>query len=165
VQWSSAWAHLLACTSSASPEFCLQLVLTDLHIQQGSFNHRLLPALLNLRRVEFMEKGCEDRYLYALAKLRHLEALAVPRASVSPHGLKLLASGRPAETLRALDLRGCPGIDDDAVAQLGGLLSLRWLNISDCNVSDNGVQELVQLCERDGARGAPTRGEEALPRG
>eukprot|EP00873_Tetraselmis_striata_P001828 jgi/Tetstr1/422092/TSEL_012950.t1 len=141
-QWLAAWGDLLAALSASSPGFCASLSIA----RAPALNPSLFPCLLNLRALTLTSQACTDRVLYSLAKLGNLEALAVRDTPVTATGLKLLAAGRPGETLQALDVGECSGVTDDAAPHILQLSALSWLNVSGCGLTEEGLLRVAGGC-------------------
>jgi len=143
-QWATAWGHLLESISESSPGFCWSLSLRVGGFSSMQLNHRLLPRLLNLRELQLPEQHCQDHILYGIAKLQHLEVLVLSSTAVTAKGLGMLASGCTGKTIRALDLKGCKQVTDEAMSHLEGLPALRWMDASGTEMTADRLLSLAK---------------------
>lgn len=121
---------------------CARLARLSL-AQADGLDDGALGPLAGLSRLEALDlTGCVGLGdgVATLAALPRLERLSLTRTHVGPAGLKALA-GAPA--LRELHLRGCPGVNDAALAALGGSTTLRLLSVSSNQVTPRGLQALA----------------------
>jgi F-box domain len=104
---------------------------------------RALGRFASLRRLDFSSAwDLGDSVVFELAKMNKLQHLALRRCvAVSDIGLAALAKGPLADSLTALDLKGCHrNVTDQGLAALKGLTKLQLLDVSGCElVSDLGV--------------------------
>lgn len=103
-------------------------------------------ALGRLRSLQWLEfSSCwdlGDSVVFELAKMSKLEYLALRRCvAVSDIGLAALGKGPLAQSLTALDLKGChKNVTDQGLTAIQGLRKLRFLDLSGCElVSDLGI--------------------------
>lgn len=87
-------------------------------------------------------RGASDDWLQHIAKMHNLTSLHLCNSSLSGNGLEALVA---LQNLAHLDLNDSYDVDDDGLAHLAELPCLKTLKVSQSEVSDVGIANLVDL--------------------
>ena len=83
--------------------------------------------------------GIPEESLRAMAELKDLRMLKLGYSNITGAGLRILSS---LEKVEKLGLEGCRRIGDDAVPELAGWKSLKYLDLQETQVTTQGVEAL-----------------------
>jgi hypothetical protein len=83
--------------------------------------------------------GIPEETLKAIAGLRELRVLYLGYSAITPDGLRTLSSLQKVERL---GLQGCSRVDDAALAELSKWTNLRYLDIQETPVTEQGLAAL-----------------------
>ncbi len=101
-----------------------------------------LKGLHNLRRLRLPDFHTEDKDLALLVGATTLETLEVPRNKFSDLGLKHIGG---VASLRGLDLSDCRTITSAGIEHLRRLKNLQWVGLARTNMTDEALQHLSKL--------------------
>jgi len=110
--------------------------ITDSFIDQLTGLQKLKFLTVGWPSADFTGKTCDK-----LAKLPKLEQLTFPVTSITDDGLAVVAK----LNLAVLELMGSPALTDAGVVHLSRMKSLRYLDLTGCNVTIKGVSALKDL--------------------
>lgn len=85
--------------------------------------------------------GIPEETLKAMAELKELRTLYLGFSSIAPDQLRTLAV---LEKVEKLGLQGCSRVDDTALAELSKWKGLKYLDLQETKVTDQGLAELRQ---------------------
>jgi hypothetical protein len=104
-----------------------------------------LSSLAGCRRLRELHltasKSIDDAALRGIEELQQLEELDLRVTNVKGANLGPL---QKLPQLRILKLAGCP-VDDAAIEEIAGIHSLKWINLNDTAVTDEGKARLQKL--------------------
>lgn len=83
--------------------------------------------------------GMPEETLKAIAELKELRVLYLGFSAITPDGLRTLG---PLDKVEKLGLQGCSRIDDAALAEVAKWKSLKYLDVQEDPVTENGLAEL-----------------------
>ncbi len=83
--------------------------------------------------------GIPEAALRAMAELRELRVLKLGYSAITAQGLRILSS---LEKVEKLGLEGCRRINDGAVGELAAWKNLKYLDLQDTEVTDQGLEAL-----------------------
>jgi Leucine-rich repeat (LRR) protein len=100
---------------------------------------KALGELPELHRLALNDSPVDDAGMAGIARLTRLQVLQLGRSKVTAAGLKPL---RPLRLLEDLNLAGCAGLTDEAIAVLKTFPALKRVSLRDGKVSAQALDEL-----------------------
>lgn len=100
-----------------------------------------LTRCKQLNELNLAKTGLDDRALEEIARIESLRKLRLAANAIGVIGLGHLAT----IALEELDVSECPGVDDQALVQIGRQSKLKRLNLWRTSVTDQGLPHIAQL--------------------
>jgi Leucine-rich repeat (LRR) protein len=129
--------------------------LKELSIGRSKVGNNALELLRLLPTLEYLDLGgphpgpggyrttagtpMDDDLPRAISELKQLRVLKLSYSQIRADGLRLLAS---LDQVSKLALTGCPRVDDGALAELAKWKSLKYLDVQETSVTEQGVAHL-----------------------
>jgi Leucine-rich repeat (LRR) protein len=129
--------------------------LKELSIGRSKVGKNALEVLRLLPTLEYLDLGgphpgpggyrttagtpMDDDVPGAISELKQLRVLKLSYSQIRADGLRLLAS---LDQVSKLSLTGCPRVDDGALAELAKWKSLKYLDVQETSVTEQGVAHL-----------------------
>jgi internalin A len=129
--------------------------LKELSIGRSKLGKNALQVLRLLPTLEYLDLGgphpgpdgyrttagtpMDEDVPRATSELKQLRVLKLSYSQIRADGLRVLAS---LDQVSKLALTGCPRVDDSALAELAKWKSLKYLDVQETNVTEQGVEQL-----------------------
>jgi internalin A len=129
--------------------------LKELSIGRSKLGKNALEVLRLLPTLEYLDLGgphpgpggyrttagapMDDDLPHAISELKQLHVLKLSFSQIRADGLRILSS---LDQVSKLSLTGCPRVDDRALAELAKWKSLKYLDVQETSVTEQGVNGL-----------------------
>ena len=129
--------------------------LKELSIGRSKLGKNALQVLRLLPTLEYLDLGgphpgpdgyrstagapMDEDLPHAISELKQLRVLKLGYSQIGADGLRVLAS---LDQVSKLVLTGCPRVDDNALTELAKWKSLKYLDVQETSVTEQGVDQL-----------------------